>query len=173
MAINLDKNGTHFLREEFCYFDGKRKRCRNFVTLTASVYHSLLQKQIPLTVMEAENEDTTNIELFWTLFNELLQNVSVQKDYKFNPVGWCTDMAGANFAAIAKVLGDEAKAFVKSCEFHFKDQRNKKAQRLDNDSSDHFKELCDELLKSATEAGYNKAKAAIDILSRSVKSTHF
>ena len=162
MAINMNKNGTHFLRNEFCYFDGKRKRCRNFVTLTASVYHSLLQKQIPLAVMEAENEDTTNIELFWTLFNEVLQKVSVQKDYKFNPVGWCTDMAGANFAAITKVFGDEAKGCIKSCEFHFKDQRNKKAQRLDNDSSDRFKELCDELLKSATEAGYNKAKAAID-----------
>ena len=52
--------------------------------------------------MEADNEDTTNIQLFWTLFNEVLQKVSGQKDYKFNPVGWCTDMAGANFAAITK-----------------------------------------------------------------------
>lgn len=162
MAINMDKNGNHFLGDEFCYFDGKRKRCRGFVTLTASVYHTLLRKQIPLAVMEAENEDTTNIELFWTLFNEVLQKVSGQKDYKFHPVGWCTDMAGANFAAITKVFGEEATARMKSCEFHFKDQRNKKAQRLDNDSSDRFKELCDKLLKSATEAGYNNAKAAID-----------
>lgn len=162
MAINMDKNGNHFLGDEFCYFDGKTKRCRGFVTLTASVYHTLLRKQIPLAVMEAENEDTTNIELFWTLFNEVLQKVSGQKDYKFHPVGWCTDMAGANFAAITKVFGEEATARMKSCEFHFKDQRNKKAQRLDNDSSDRFKELCDKLLKSATEAGYNNAKAAID-----------
>lgn len=162
MAINMDKNGNHFLGDEFCYFDGKRKRCRGFVTLTASVYHTLLWKQIPLAVMEAENEDTTNIELFWTLFNEVLQKVSGQKDYKFHPVGWCTDMAGANFAAIMNGFGEEATARMKSCEFHFKDQWNKKAQRLDNDSSDRFKELCDKLLKSATEAGYNNAKAAID-----------
>ena len=107
--------------------------------------------------MEAESEDTKNIELFWTLFNEVLQKVSGQTEYKFNPVGWCTDMAEANFAAITKVFGDEATPRMKSCEFHFKDQRNKKAQRLDNESSDRFKELCDTLLKSATEAGYNKA----------------
>ena len=54
MAINMDRNGEHFLKDEFCYFDRKRKRCRGFVTLIASIYHSLLRKQIPLAVMEAE-----------------------------------------------------------------------------------------------------------------------
>ena len=72
--------------------------------------------------MEAESEDTSNIELFWTLFNEISQKVSGQKDYKFNPVGWCTDMAGANFAAISKAFGEESTQRMKSCEFHFKDQ---------------------------------------------------
>ena len=108
MAIKMDRNGDHFLKDEFCYFDGKRKHCRGFVTLTASIYHSLLRKQIPLAVMEAESEDTKNIELFWTLLNEVFQKVSGQKDYKFNPVGWCTDMAGANFTAISKVFGNES-----------------------------------------------------------------
>ena len=117
MAINTDKNGTHFLWDEFCYFNGKRKHCCNFVTLTASVYDSLLQKQIALAVMEAENEGTTNIDLFCTLFNEVLQKVSVQKDHKFNPVSWCTDVVGANFAAITKVFGEEAKACIKSVSF--------------------------------------------------------
>ena len=37
--------------------------------------------------MEAESEDTTNIEFFWILFDEVLQKVSILKDYKFNPVG--------------------------------------------------------------------------------------
>jgi len=105
--------------------------------------------------MEAESEDTTNIEFFWILFDEVLKKVSVIKYYKFNPDGWCTNMVGANFAAISKVFGDESARRMKSCEFHFKDQRNKKAQRLQTDSSDRFKELCDELLKSATEVGYN------------------
>ena len=64
MVINMDRDGEHYLRDEFCFFDGKRKRCRGFVTLTASVYHPLLREQVPLTIMEA----TPNITLFWTLF---------------------------------------------------------------------------------------------------------
>ena len=33
-----------------------------------SVYHPLLQKQIPIAIMEAEGEKTENVELFWNLF---------------------------------------------------------------------------------------------------------
>lgn len=51
-ALNMDRNGEHFLKEEYCFFDGKFKRCRDFVTLTASVYHLLLNRQIPCAVME-------------------------------------------------------------------------------------------------------------------------
>ena len=54
------------------FYDGKRKRVRGFIPLTASVYHLLLQKQIPLAIMETEREDTTNVEFFWVLFNEVL-----------------------------------------------------------------------------------------------------
>lgn len=56
--------------------DGKFKRCRNFVTITAGVYHLLLKRQIPLAVMEAEQESSENIALFWSLFNEGLQKVT-------------------------------------------------------------------------------------------------
>jgi len=64
VVLNMGCNGDHFLSSEFCFFDGKRKRSRGFVTLTASVYHPLLRKQIPLVTMEAESEDQTNIILF-------------------------------------------------------------------------------------------------------------
>lgn len=57
MADNMNKDGEHFLNKEFCFFDGKKKRCRNYTTLTASVYHALLKKQVPLAVMETEAED--------------------------------------------------------------------------------------------------------------------
>ena len=96
----------------------------------------------------------------------MLQEVSGQKDYKLNPVGWCTNMVGANFAEITKVFGDKATSRMNSCAFHFKDQQSKKSQRLGDNSSDGFKELCDTLLKSVTEAGYNKAKAAIATFSQ-------
>ncbi|PFX28600.1 hypothetical protein AWC38_SpisGene6685 [Stylophora pistillata] len=66
-ALNIDRNGQHFLKEEYCSFDGKDKRCRNFVTLTASVYQPLLKGQIPLAVMEDKQESSQNIALFWSL----------------------------------------------------------------------------------------------------------
>lgn len=75
---------------------------------TASVYHPLLRKQVPLAIMEAENEDSANIELFWTLFNEALRKVANDNpNRKFNSIGWCSDMVCANLARITK--GFEAK----------------------------------------------------------------
>ena len=96
-ALNMDRKGEHFLKDEYCFFDRKFKRCRNFVTLTASVYHPLLNTpQIPLTIMEAEGEISENIALFWSLFNEGIQEVTGDDKSVFNPQFWCTDMAGAN-----------------------------------------------------------------------------
>ena len=161
MALNMDKKGEHFLSKEFCFFDGKRKRCNRFITLTTSVYHPLLRKQIPLATMEAVTEDTVNVELFWRLFNEALRKGSGSDSATFDPLDWCSDMAGANLAGISRVFGDDAE--IKSCEFHFKDHRNKKAQKLDSKSSDEFKQLCDRLLLCTTVAGYLAAKSDMDL----------
>jgi len=130
IALNMNRNGSHYLNSEFCYFDGKYKRCRGFVTLTASVYHSLLRKQIILGTMEAESENSQNVALFWELFNEILKKVSGSENETFNPIGWCTDLAGGNLAGLCAVFGESTKSRIKTCEFHFKDHRNKK--RIDS-----------------------------------------
>ena len=75
MALNMDKDGNHFLTEEFCYFDGKHKRCKGLITLTASVYHPLLRKQVALGTMETESENNETITLFWTLQQSTLKSV--------------------------------------------------------------------------------------------------
>ena len=67
IALHMDTNGDHFMNSEYCFFNGKYNRCRGYIMLTASVYHPLLRIQIPLAVMEAEKENTTNVTLFWTL----------------------------------------------------------------------------------------------------------
>ena len=92
--------------------EGKHNRRRVFITLTASVCHPLLRKQIPLAIMEAEK-----------CFNETISKASNGKCESFNPNGWCTDMAGANLAGIVNVFGLDARKRIKSCEFHFKDLR--------------------------------------------------
>ena len=161
-ALNMDRSKDHFLSEEFCYFDGKVKRCKGFTSLTASVYHPLLRKMVPLATMECESEDSTTINLFWTLFNEVLQKENGETDYVFNPKGWCTDMAGANIEGLRRSFGPDAVERIKTCEFHFKDCRNKHARRLQVDDRSQFKELCNELLNAASLPAYDKAKENLD-----------
>ena len=61
---------TSLLANEYCCFDGKIKRTKGFTTLTSSIYHPFLQEQIPLGIMECISEDTENVALYWTLFND-------------------------------------------------------------------------------------------------------
>ena len=96
----------------------------------------------------------TNVRLFWDILNECLRKVSGKTNYKFNPVGWCTDMAGANLAGLSEVFGETVTDRIKTCEFHFKDPRNKNARKLDPDSAVEFKTRCYNLLLSATEGAY-------------------
>ena len=163
MALSMDRDGDHFLKEEYCYFDGKVKRCRNFVTLTASTYHPMLKRQIPLAIMEAERENSECIGLFWGLFNEALRKTAGNSEANFNPKGWCTDMAGANMNGLKSVFGDEALHRIKSCEFHFKENRNKMARKLGGETGETFKQLCDELLSSSMEDTYVSAKKALEV----------
>ena len=90
-ALNMNKKGTHFLHKEF--FDGKRKRHRGLVALTASVYYSLLIKQVTLAITESESENTENVTFIWTPSKEVLEKLSQNIGNKFDPVGWCADKA--------------------------------------------------------------------------------
>ena len=91
MALNMNKKGPHFLDEEF--FDGKWKRHRGLVALTASVYYSLLIKQVTLAITKSESENTENVTLVWTSSKEVLEKLSKNIGKKFDPVGWCVDKA--------------------------------------------------------------------------------
>ena len=157
MARDMDKDGSHFLNQEFCFFDGKHKRCRNFVTLTASVYHPLLRRQVPLAIMDTESEDSKCISLFWTLLQEALRKQLCDNAVIFNPMGWARDMAGSNLVVIWDVFGAETLKHMKTCEFHFKQNRNKKAALLDTESGIVFKEKCEVLLLAETVDGYTSA----------------
>ena len=72
----------------------------------------------------------------------------------FNPSGWSTDMAGANLVGIKNVFGANALKRVKTCEFHFKQNQNKRARELDEESSQEFKDMCEALLAAQTVNGY-------------------
>ena len=158
----MDQEGDNILKDEYCYFDGKERRLKKFVTLTASLYHPLLRKQVVLASMDCEKEDTENVTLFWNTFNSLLRKESSDLTYSFNPKGWCSDAAGCNAASIESVFGKEALSKLKSCEFHFLDCRNRQANKLPNDK-EKFKALLVQALLDATSTdAYFTAKHASD-----------
>lgn len=99
------------------------------MTLTASTYHPLLKRQLDLATMETEGETSDNIERFWTLFNEALRSATESRDETFNPIGWFTDMAGANMNGLSRVFSEDSTC-IKSCEFHYKENRNRMVQKL-------------------------------------------
>lgn len=127
---------------------------------------------MPLAVMETENEDSRCVTLFWNLFQEALRKAISKNDISFNPTGWCTDMAGANLVGIRDVFETQALKRVKICEFHFKQNRNKKARYLDNDSAEEFKEKCKALLLAQTTDGYTTAKTELDNFIKASPTDH-
>ena len=162
IAPKMDRGKNSQLSEEFCYFDGKVQRCNGLVSLTASVYHPLLQKLIPLATMETEQENSLTIELFWSYFNDILRKVSGSKDYVFNPRGWITDMAGCNMEGLKIVFGPDVLERVKTCEFHFKQCRNRQARKFQEEARRQFKSLCGALLEAQSSTSYEKAKEDLD-----------
>ena len=167
IALSMNKDKDHYIitktmSDEFCFFDGKQNHWKGLVTLTASVYHRLLRKQVALATMETEGENSICVALFWDLFTKMLKQVSRKPSFIFNPVGWCTDMAVANLRGLTDEFGAHVVERIKSCEFHFKDHRYKKAQRLDSDSAGVFKGICDELLNSLIPEAYLRAKQRMD-----------
>ena len=66
-------------------------------------------------------------------------------------------MAGANLVGIKNIFGADALKRVKTCKFHFKQNRNRRARKLDEESSQEFKDMCEALLVAQTVDGYTVA----------------
>ena len=159
IAKDMDCNGDSYLAIEYCHFDGKVKRTRDFTSLTASVYHPLLQKQVPLAVMECKSEDTMNIEIFWREFNKAYKEVNCCEN-NFSPTGWVTDMSAANFSGLERIYGETVMDKIKGCEFHYKKSINKYAKEL-KDDGENFKEYANDLLTASTPEAYEAGYVAI------------
>lgn len=128
---------------EYCHFDGKVGRAKDFRTLTASVYYPLLQKQVVLATTEFKREGAINIGIFWKEFNKAYKLLHKTED-KFNPV---TDMLTANFTGLERFYGEEVLNKIKGCEFHYKKSVNKPSRQIVDDG-ESFKTLALELLLS-------------------------
>ena len=158
------KIGMHdsSLREEPAFFDGMHKRVKDFVTLTLWVFHPALRKMQILAVMECPNEDSKNIELFFTIFNEAMADHLGEPGYRWDPFMIMTDEKGANFDAIGKVFGSNfVKAKVRTCQFHFTNCGMRYIGHLSPQQRFYFRRLCDKLCEAHTRQHYRKVSAKL------------
>ena len=164
IALEMHFEGDHFLKDEYCHFDSNHKRVREFITLTASVYHPLLRKQLVPATLNCKHEDSNYIAEFWRKFNEAFQKVN-KTEKKLWPCGWVTDTASANFNSLVIVYGEDICSRVKGCEFRFK-QSVEQISRTLGQKREKFKNLALNMLTSLTPEAYSHA---IDVLKISSK----
>ena len=75
-----------------------------------------------------QDGNTEDIVLFFNLFNEILQKVSGNPEYKFNLHYFLCDEEGANHKAIKTVYGEDfCKASVVGCQWHFRSDATKQS----------------------------------------------
>ena len=94
IALEVDGEVDHFMHIEYCHFDGNHKRVKTFVTLTASVYHLLLKKQIVLATMNCKHKDSKYVAKSWRTFREAFKKTNGAEKH-FSPTGWLSDMVSA------------------------------------------------------------------------------
>ena len=130
------------------FFDGSHSRCTDFISLALWVNHPSMRRVLRLVSMEVKSESTENLTKFWQLVNEMLIKVGKKNNtYKFNPRFIMTDEAGAHFAAMKKVFGQE---FVNkkcvTCQWHFLNKVNDRIHKIGEEYQEEFlekaKQLC-------------------------------
>ena len=121
-AITMDVNGGEDgLQKENTYFDATHTRVHGFKSFTLWLIHGPMREMLRLASMEMRTENTNDISIFFTLFNEVLQKVSGIEGYKFNPRCFMCDEGGANYRVVRDVYGEEfCTDQVRGCQFHFK-----------------------------------------------------
>ena len=106
-----------------------------------------------MATIECTGENSATISLLWKTFNNALSKESRDGSYLFNPCGWITDMAGAYMEGIETVFGTLAVDHIKTCQFHFKNCRNRQTRKLDKDATEEFKRLCNALIEAQSQGG--------------------
>ena len=145
----------HFLSNEYCYVDAKWNRCKDFPTITLSVYHPVLRKQVPLFTMECEGETGECYAKFFHLINEAIAKVAAGR--VFDPIaGFMADEAGGLQEGLRRVYGNPVLEKLKTCEFHFLQCANRQRARLHSDKSkEFFTRVTRSMLQAQTSSSYN------------------
>ena len=108
LALEMCQSSTRNspMQDEMAYFDGMHRRCEGWKTLTLWTFHPAICRLLRLATVEVKGKTTENISLFWILFNQVLADVNGHSIF-FDPKGFLTDEAGANFNGIGTVFGED------------------------------------------------------------------
>ena len=68
--MDFNPDAEALFPEECCFFNGNHKRVIGYTTLTASMYHPLLRRQVVHATMQCKHENTKFVSIFWKQFNE-------------------------------------------------------------------------------------------------------
>ena len=103
-AIRMDINGEEYgLQKENAYFNVTHTRVHRFKSFALWLIHGHIREMLRLASMEMRTENTHDISIFFTLFNQVLEKVSGIEGYKFNPQCFMCDEGGANYRAVRDV----------------------------------------------------------------------
>ena len=153
LACDMDREGNHFLSNEYAHFDATHGRVKDHATFGLHVYHPVVRKLIRVVSMECSKEDTSAISFFETL-NNAMSEVS-GKATTFNPIGFIVDEYGPNHLGLQKVFGHEVQDRIATCAFHYK-QPAKACQKLSQDRRQLFQKLGSDLFELVTDQEYSQ-----------------
>ena len=163
LALSMDQNSPeNILQLENAYFDATHTRVYGFKTFGLWLQHPAMKMMVRLASMEIHSENHVHIAAFFRLFNKMLSEVKGEENYKFQPRYFVCDEGGANYKAIREVYGDEfCKNRVKGCQWHFKSNARRHAQKVSANSREEFLKLCWDLCEAETVDGFNKTMAEV------------
>ena len=164
LAIHMDVNGPEDgLQMENTYFDATHTRVHGFKSFALWLVHGPMWEMIHLASMEMRTENSNDIAIFFQLFYEILEKVSGIPNYKFNPRCFLCDEGGANYKAVKIVYGEDfCRDRVRGCQFHFKQQVQKRKHEVPEDHGDEFIKICNELCVITTVARYKILKSRLE-----------
>ena len=124
-------------------------------------------------MMEMRSENSEDIVIYFRLFNEMLEKVSGIPNYKFNLRCFLCDEAGVNYKAVRIVYGDDfCKDRVHGCQFHFKQQIQKKKNEVPLEMRETFIEMCKQLCTVTMVAKYKILKGRLEEMAETVPTLY-
>ena len=142
------------MSKEYAFIDGTKSTCAGYTELTLSVYHPLVRRTIKLCSMLCSSENAQNVKTLVSCMDDIVMTVSGSR---FDPIGFVSDEGGAIQKGLVDFYGNEVKARLKACDFHFYQDRNRYARFCTSSAAKHRFKLLTERWKSAvTPAHYKK-----------------